>query len=89
MLHFFYYLLLVDQFPISQSPPTEDYFWQIIATVFGGILLWLFKRDLSRRDKREEKMTEAIGTLKTDVAVLSADVKSIRKDLDNSISRAL
>lgn len=81
MLQFFYYyLLFADQVPIGTSLPTspgDEYFWQIIATVFGGILLWIVKRDLAKRDKREEKMTEAINTLKTEFAVLSNEVESI------------
>lgn len=83
-----YYLLFVDSF-YQQIPldPGIDYFWQIIATVFGGLLLWLYKRDLDRRDKREEKMTESISTLKTHVAVLSVGFEEIRKDLDNLIAR--
>lgn len=82
------YHFILDQLPLALPDiPTSDYhyFWQLIATVFGALLFWLLKRDLSKRDRREEKMYESINTLKTDVAVLTSDIDGIRKDLDKLI----
>lgn len=86
----FFYQLIVDQIQIIPDPSDVSlgaYFWQIIATIFGSTLVWMIKRDLSRRDRREEKNAEAITTLRTSVAVLSSEVEGIRKDLDHLIER--
>lgn len=64
-----------------------SYFWQIIATVFGTITVWMVKRDLAKRDQREEKNMEAISTLRTQVAVLANDVEGMRADLDRLIAK--
>lgn len=87
MLFFFNYAhLLGQQMAVTSAVPQESSFvWEGVATTFGGILLWLFKRDLDKRDKREEKMSEAVNTLRTHTAVLTNDVEKIRDDLDQLI----
>lgn len=80
-----FYQFLFDQIqiiPESSTLSLGEYFWQIIATGFGAVLIWMVKRDFAKRDAREEKNTEAINTLKTNVAVLSSDVEKIRDDID-------
>lgn len=76
-----YFLIpLISQ--LTYTPPLGAYFWEVVATIFGGILLWLAKRDLDRRDRKNDQVIESINRLNLTVALMQQDVAHIREDLD-------
>lgn len=71
---------------LSQVMPTpNEYFWYILAGLFGGLLLWLLKRDMDKKDVLLEKLVESVNILTTTQALhqqkldkLDEEVKEIK-----------
>lgn len=83
MVLFFYivrFILLQDPIVI---PNPNEYFWYVIAGVFGGLLLWMLKRDMDKKDVLLNRLVDSVNFLTTRSAVHDKQIEQLETDVNH------
>jgi len=81
MVLFFYIArLILLQEPIVIPNPNQ-YFWYVIAGVFGGMLLWMLKRDMDKKDVLLNRLVDSVNFLTTRSAIHDTKIEQLETDV--------